>query len=89
LSVNGEELAPHAENDDGAIELVVADEPTPTSVEPEMAFVGETQIPVQMLGTGFLDTPSLSCRAGDLVIFGTYGEDPLTGIQWVDCTIAS
>ena len=81
MSVNGEKLAPHAENDDGTIILVVADEPTLTSEETEINFVGETQILFQMLGTDFLETPSLSCRAIDLVIFGTFVEDPLTGIQ--------
>lgn len=88
VTFNGEELATAADNDGGILGLLVGEVPTAIRIEPQVALWGEEGILVTVMASGLLDTPSLSCRAGVLILDGTYGETE-DGEQYVSCTIPS
>lgn len=75
VTFNGEELATASDNEDGVIELLVGEVPTAIRIEPQVVIWGEEQILIQVRCLGLLDTSSLSCRAGNVIMGGTYGED--------------
>ena len=88
VTFNGEELATSANSEGGLLELLVGEVPTAIRIEPQVAMWGEFDLLVQVVSSGLLDTPSLSCRVGTLILAGTYGENE-DGEQYANCTIPS
>jgi hypothetical protein len=74
VTFNGEELATYANNEYNSLELLVGEVPEVVRIEPQVVIWGEYDIEITVFCIGLIDTRSLSCYIGKLILDGTYGE---------------